>query len=1260
MGVSFKVARKGSRFRPKPVIQPDEVALNEASENSKEGSLIGARNPSSKRKVEDTEDVADISSTPISEDEVAFTLDLYRDGYSIGKVSENDAARRPPIQDASKVLHPYDRASEAMFSAIESGRLPGDILDDIPCKYTNGTLVCEVRDYRNCATEQGSGMPSLGGAPTMNRVRLKMSLENVVKDIPLISDNSWTYGDLMEVEARIVKALQPILSLDPTPELDRLSATPLPSRLNLNLSSLRKKRLRQMPNVTVMSTNRLHGKKVSIDQVPESSSSRFAESGHMMQQYHVQENMTSPNLGPGSMLGVGSRSFQDGNVQAIPLVSHQQRYQAAAGNPRGIQDHGSAGSLVNISTSSSVGQDMMVNHSDNMSAGASLHGKRENPDGQQTSQLPNFNKRSRMNSVGPEGIQQPQMDNLQTSDMNWRNSLLQQQVMARGMQYGNNVGIQKYPQMFEGVTNQRFGPKEEQFDLEKLDGGSELSQGNKSDMQMERLPQHMMRPNFPPATAWSNFGQETRKEDQQVPKRKSAQSPRVSGGALAQSPLSSRSGEFSSNSAGLHIGAVAAATAALGSSQKDKSAVTSTPRAAASLNSSGNDSLPRQHQQPAQVVSKRKSNSVPRTTAAMSGVASPASVGNMNAASPMVGAAQLADQVVLERFAKLEMVASRHKLHCKKNKVDDYPRKPNVCNPQLLAACLSNPSNNEDFKDDSEERQLSNSLVGGSRNAPKMRVMNFMQGERVLQGNVVAYVPKARARMVLMEKSSDGTVAMHYGDLEDGDILSAEEYLPTLPNTHHADLLAKQFCTLMSRDGYLVENHIEQKPTRMLNIPLSSQPPILTGNNSTLEMQQHQQQYNEAVAAQQAASNDVKPALNGGIVSVNQSLNPRMLPPGNSQALQMSQGLSSGASPSRPPQQLDAPLSVQQQQHQQQNQNALLQQQQHQQQLQRTQQMALPSSPLSHLNAAIGQNSNNMHLAGQMVNKQQQTQLQVQQQQLQQRKMMMGLGGHMGMGNNMVGLGTLGNAMAMGAARGLAGPGISGPMNMGQNPMNIGQTQQNIAAIQQFRSGQLTPQQAAYLTTKFRLNQRSGVAGMSPGVRQMTLPNAAAAAGISMMSQPMNRTNMGQMQQQRSAMNPMGPPKLMAGMNMFMNQQQQNQQLQLQPQQLQQQLQQQPESTSSLQSLQGVVSPSQVGSPSTIGLQQQQQPLQHPSPQQMARTPMSPQISSGAIHAMSGGNPEGCPASPQLSSQTVNSIGSITNSPMELQGVNKSNSGNNV
>lgn len=58
-------------------------------------------------------------------------------------------------------------------------------------------LLLQVRDYRKCFPEVGQNAPSTTGCPIINRVCLKMSLENVVKDIPLISDSAWTYGDMM-------------------------------------------------------------------------------------------------------------------------------------------------------------------------------------------------------------------------------------------------------------------------------------------------------------------------------------------------------------------------------------------------------------------------------------------------------------------------------------------------------------------------------------------------------------------------------------------------------------------------------------------------------------------------------------------------------------------------------------------------------------------------------------------------------------------------------------------------------------------------------------------------------------------------------------------------------------------------------------------------------------------------------------------------------------------------------------------------------
>lgn len=81
------------------------------------------------------------------------------------------------------------------------------------------------------------------------------------------------------------------------------------------------------------------------------------------------------------------------------------------------------------------------------------------------------------------------------------------------------------------------------------------------------------------------------------------------------------------------------------------------------------------------------------------------------------------------------LVCLRHKLNCKKNKVDDYHiGKPNSYSAQHLAAHLANVTNNEDFKDEPCPKPLSKSLVGGSMNICKTRVINFFQRERVVQG----------------------------------------------------------------------------------------------------------------------------------------------------------------------------------------------------------------------------------------------------------------------------------------------------------------------------------------------------------------------------------------------------------------------------------------------------------------------------------------------------------------------------------------------
>ncbi|KAH6793288.1 nuclear receptor coactivator [Perilla frutescens var. hirtella] len=1217
MGISFKVSKTGKRFRSKPL--PSNVAVLHADDEEANDAPIAA----SKSKI----DAISFSSgklgearenngiAKIGDNEVSFTLNLFPDGYSIGKPVENDSGNQASI-NVPKFLHPYDRASEALFSAIESGRLPGDILDDIPCKYIDGTLVCEVRDYRKCFPE-GANVASSESSPVINRVSLKMSLENIVKDIPAISENGWTYGDLMEVESRILKAIQPQLSLDPTPQLDRLSGNPVQNKLNLELRSMRRKRLSQIPEVVVSSNNN-HGKKVCLDRVPESS--RLGDTGTLVQQ-PAYENTNNQNTVSSAMLQLRSNSFgSDGSLLPSPMTAHPSKYMGV-GSPRMMKDQ-RTGALLNASAGSPGGQDMMIPFADNVAA--SIHGKRENQDGQSS---PLTNKKGRLMHTGAEGNIQhlgPHMDTLNGSELHWKNTLMQQQQsIGRGIPYANN-GMQKFSQqVFEGGINQEGGPmpftvgqqgirynlKEEPVDAERLDkpdagrvamGESELTNIDSQQARLQqRMPHQMMRSSFP-QSPWP-LDNNSRKEDP-FQKRKMVQSPHVSAGGLPQSPLSSKSGEFSSGSIGHQFGAVV--TSGLVSSQKEKPAVSSVPPVGVggnpSFTSTANDSVQRQNQ--AQAAAKRRSNSLPKTPA-ISGVGSPASVGNMsvpiNASSPPVGTQPLGDQTTLERFSKIEIVAMRLQLNCKKSKVDEYPmRKPNAYSGQQLMSHLSSDSNSENLKDETCKMPLSKSLVGGNMNTCKTRILNFIQTERILQGNSYQLVPKARTRMIMSEKPNDGAVAIHIGEIEDAEYLAAEDYLPTLPNTHMADLLAAQYSSLMTREGYHVEDLVQPKPVRMN--PASGNQPNTPGIPSTSAAPE-MQQFSEGVSLQ--PSGDVAKPSNSGNAPVTSSQNvqgPRMLPPGSTQAIQMSQGLLPGGSVASRPQQPEQLPPLQQQP----------QQPQQHPPFQRSP-MMLPTNPMQHLNN-IAQNAN-MQLGPHMMSKTSALQLQLlqqqqqqqqqpsqllqpqQQQQTMQRKMMPGLG-NVGMGgSNMMGLGGLGNVMGIGGARGVGGSGISAPMgtmsnigNMSQNPMNLSSASNLTNAI---RSGALTPQQAAYVKLKFASqnqnrsnilgNPQQGIGGI-PGARQMH----PGGSGLSMLGSALNRANMNQMQ--RTAM---GPPKV--------------------------------------------------------------QPMSQ-------RTPMSPQLSSGAIHPMAAGNPEACPPSPQLSSQTLGSVSSITNSPMELQGVNKSNSVNNA
>ncbi|MQM13599.1 hypothetical protein Taro_046525 [Colocasia esculenta] len=118
MGVSFKVSRNGWRYRPKvpaescssadPATTPPPVP-----NDGGEGAQVAAPAGDSVMVKEEPETFC------AEEHEASFSINLYADGFSIGKPAEGMLL--PLVQDAPKVLHPYDRTAMTLFDAGYTG-----------------------------------------------------------------------------------------------------------------------------------------------------------------------------------------------------------------------------------------------------------------------------------------------------------------------------------------------------------------------------------------------------------------------------------------------------------------------------------------------------------------------------------------------------------------------------------------------------------------------------------------------------------------------------------------------------------------------------------------------------------------------------------------------------------------------------------------------------------------------------------------------------------------------------------------------------------------------------------------------------------------------------------------------------------------------------------------------------------------------------------------------------------------------------------
>ncbi|KAM0944296.1 putative transcription factor Spt20 [Dioscorea sansibarensis] len=765
---------------------------------------------------------------------VSFSLNLFPNGFSIGKPTEDMLLTL--VRDLPKSLHPYDRASKSLFSAIENGWLPGEILDDLPCKYLNGTIMCEVCDYRSIMSGD-SKLDSNGTSevfPKVQKVHLRMGTETVVKDMPLISDDAWTYNDLLQAESRIIKALQPVLYLEPKPSLDRLCRAPVLKQLDLGTYGTALKGKHHIGQDAEFKYSRQSD---MTDALGNASAGNLKTQPSDAPEGEAKYPTQSP---PRSMPNVESTKY--GIEQASPLAY---LHGSVINDPFPSPNAGRVSSIITardeVLRGSCIGQkdpaDFPLAKSDKLIPGVpclkpTLKRPKQELQDFDTHQIVSIKKAKHL---------EPDLERKIAAlcepgeSQDFRNSLCSRSDNYTHPQVMNEVSGEKLvpdgrnpiPLCLRDVPNsivkQPFEFETKNIvKSEHLNGTNEKVLSVRNSKPSPNLPLASMKP-LPPQMYWMNASSFIEKppknETASRKKKKAVGACQVSTGCSLNSQVSRAGGKQMNVIKVSHIRREDASPI-----ETSKGNVTSVPvisNGNAFTNPSSTKSLISASQTPSRAKKISRSNCKNPVTSgnAFGGAVNEAEIPNYSknvlVRTPSLQFLPEIDSVraICMNFSRIEVVAKRHGLNKRKVKNDKILKTRSLPDPRIPQCCLIMDKNTEDFIAFAEKKCMSKSIIGGSRNTCKIRILSYRRVRVFFRADgMPIFVDDSWSKLVLHESDVPDihkvAAEMLYGDNEQS------IHLAYLPTTHHADLYASQFTSLMVREGFeLLDDQVRFQPS---------------------------------------------------------------------------------------------------------------------------------------------------------------------------------------------------------------------------------------------------------------------------------------------------------------------------------------------------------------------------------------------------------------------------------------------------------------
>eukprot|EP00850_Spirogloea_muscicola_P013422 SM000091S24580 [mRNA] locus=s91:112397:121180:- [translate_table: standard] len=768
----------------------------------------------------------------------SFAVNVFPDGFNLDRPTER--GKSPPLAHRlpARTLYPHDRTSEGFLQAIDNGWLPAGMLDDIPCHYVDGCVVCEVRDFRHCFPSEGVDARQLlaieEGPPKVHKVLLRPTTESIIKDVGSLAAEHCSYEDTLELEASILKRVMPPLCLDPSPKVaEQARASNNKTKV---LHAVRKgrryrsyytaRRRHALPDPTkepviylsssVPRQQKAHNESLVDSMEPPNGAATLATSAAFKGRAKSYKDPAEGLVEAASSSSAAAHG-QAVAVTAAPGSPPLAAVAMAAGNSEGARLGMGGGSILGRRERMELQAVAKAEAKRQKQEQARLDKEKKLLEKEQAKQLKELQRKEKLQQLqqAKEEKQKKAQDAIAQREANRATQLPTDIGEMRVLAKSETKGQLDLKQQMDMKQQQELRQRREEAIRKEAEEAARLEreeQDRREAAERERseaaekllLQQQEEQRQLQPKSDNDHRSEKDRRKEDAANRRKAAQREKAHQKQEAQLAARQRQEQNAKAATSVKAGQPSSATLAhAGSSSHLLQGVGRSNSGA--LQDTQPNGLRRAMSSKTPIIALGSpeaslSGSMSKSGLAGTGVKAEQAIPG---STPMSSKLDDTQQEHIEMsLSVLVQLAEKYNLHKRKQPKEPVPlANPRMPSWQIVRVALANAAN--DMQEETAgSTSMATSLVGGSINARKTRIMEFRKLESQPGGGVQIV---ASLKMVLCGRGKDSTVegAIYPGEEKDDDQGSLRHYaVPTIPNPEAADRFALQFASLLAKEGY--------------------------------------------------------------------------------------------------------------------------------------------------------------------------------------------------------------------------------------------------------------------------------------------------------------------------------------------------------------------------------------------------------------------------------------------------------------------------